>query len=101
MFKVITIATAALAIAAFASIGQVAISHPAGAQGYGNGYNDDRPSRGSYRRRNGLSAPGYEGFEGIDNYCTYKRVPNVRCTTNGYGESICRNDGFRTQQYCY
>lgn len=102
MFKTITIATAAIAVVTIASVGQIAISKPAGAQSYSSGYDDDAPSpRRTSRRTPRMPAPGFEGFDGPFTYCTYKRLPNVRCTTNDVGESRCRTASWRLEQTCY
>lgn len=103
MFKAIAIATAAIAVVTIASVGQIAVSTPAAAQSYSSGYDDGEapPPHRTSRRTPRMPAPGYEGFDGPFNYCTYKRLPNVRCTTNEDGESHCRTASWRLEQNCY
>lgn len=97
--------TAIFAIAAIAAIGsvgagQIATSGIAKAQ-----YNDEREDDGGGRYSRGrtppMPAPGFEGFDGIDNYCTFRREPYRKCFNNKYGEQQCRTVGWRVIQNCY
>ncbi|CAN1722817.1 conserved exported protein of unknown function [Hyphomicrobium sp. 1Nfss2.1] len=43
---------------------------------------------------------GYEGQAG-NYYCSYQRLPNRVCTTDGSGNERCRVKGWTLRQYCY
>lgn len=43
---------------------------------------------------------GYEGQAG-NYYCSYQRLPNRVCKTDGSGNERCKVQGWTLRQYCY
>lgn len=82
--------TAALAVAVGASSMLVATDADArgGSRVYTQHYEFDRPMH------------GYEGHVHPGRYCSYKRLPNRKCTPTANGES-CRIVGWTLEQNCY
>ncbi len=80
------VATAALAIAFFAS--SAAEARRGIKPYYSETYETNRPVR------------GYEGFLFPDYYCSYKRYPNRDCSVDARGRERCRVTGWRLEQTC-
>jgi hypothetical protein len=43
---------------------------------------------------------GYEGWVAPGYYCSYKRYPNRKCSTNASGRKRCRIVSWRLEQTC-
>jgi len=91
----------AIAIAAMGVVGagQIVTSGVAKAQYY----SDQGESSSSYSqgRTPPMPRPGFEGFDGPNTYCSFRREPDRRCYNDRNGEQQCQTVGWRMIQYCY
>lgn len=81
------LSTAALA-AAMLAVAAPAVLAKGGKEFYSQDYQFKQPMK------------GYEGQAG-NYYCSYQRLPNRVCSTDGSGNERCRVQGWTLRQYCY
>jgi hypothetical protein len=81
--------TAALAAAVLTWVGaSVVLAKGGGKEFLSQDYQFNQPTK------------GYEGQAG-NYYCSYQRLPNRICTTDGAGNERCKVKGWTLRQYCY
>ena len=70
------------------AVGSAAFAKGGGKDYYSQDYEFSQPMK------------GYEGRAG-NYYCSYQRLPNRVCTTDGSGNERCKIQGWTLRQHCY
>lgn len=70
------------------AVASAALARGGGKEFYSQDYQFDRPMK------------GYEGQAG-NYYCSYQRLPNRVCSTDGAGNERCKVKGWTLRQHCY